>query len=76
MEYKYKVEDYKDYGTLPFSMEDFYTVLGRYKKGEVSVHYLEKACDDLFFSIKHRVVEGSFSPPQAEEMRAYFRGLL
>jgi hypothetical protein len=36
---------------------------------------LYKQSIDLFFSIKHRVVEGYITEYQAQEMREYFREL-
>ena len=56
-------------------MSDFYEALEKYKreKTESNFHSLDKQRRNLLFSIKHRVVEGSFPEYRADEMRDYFR---
>ena len=75
MNYKYKAEDYIEFGTLALEIEDFYKLLEQYKKSEVSIFALEDQRNSLLFSIKHRVVDGSLKPCDADDMRNYFGDL-
>jgi hypothetical protein len=72
--YKYNPRDFSDMGTLPFEIDDFYSLLEVYHadKSSMNLTCLDKQRTDLFFSIKHRVVEGSLTKSQAQEMRDYF----
>ena len=73
-EYKYNPADYADSPCLRAEMEDFYTLLEKYQKEKTSTNrsFLDKQRRDLFFSIKHRVVEGRLTVTQAQEMRDYY----
>jgi hypothetical protein len=55
-------------------MEDFHSLLEKYRseKTRINRSYLDKQRRDLFFSIKHRVVEGRLSGMQAQAMRDYY----
>jgi hypothetical protein len=55
-------------------MEDYYDILEEYrkKKTQSNLYRLDKQRRDLFFSIKHRVVERRLTETQAQEMRDYF----
>ncbi len=73
-EYKYTPADYADSPCLRAEMEDFYTLLEKCQKEKTSTNrsFLDKQRRDLFFSIKHRVVEGRLTVTQAQEMRDYY----
>lgn len=73
-EYKYDPNDYEDSPGLRAEMEDFYSFLEKYhgEKTKSNWYLLDKQRRDLFFSIKHRVVEGRLTQIQAQEMRDYF----
>lgn len=73
-EYKYDPNDYKDSPGLRAEIEDFYSLLEKYhgEKTKSNWNRLDKQRRDLFFSIKHRVVEGRLTQIQAQEMRDYF----
>lgn len=75
MNYKYIPEDFEKYSpALRAEMEDFYSLLETYmaEKTDLNWSFLDKQRRDLFFSIKHRVVEHFISQEQAQEMRDYF----
>ncbi len=73
-EYKYNPADYADSPCLRAEMEDFYTLLEKFRadKTHSNWNFLDKQRRDLFFSIKHRVVEGYITAVKAQEMRDYF----
>jgi hypothetical protein len=62
---------------LSDDMTDFYRLLEIYSNEKTNMNetLLYKQSIDLFFSIKHRVVEGCITEYQAQEMRDYFREL-
>ena len=72
--YRYDPKEFEYSPHLYGEMSDFYAALEKYKreKTESNEFRLDKQRRDLFFSIKHRVVEGSFPEYRAEEMRDYF----
>ena len=75
--YKYMPRDFppEKYLTLGEAMAEFYNLLEKCRRKEVNILFLDKAKNDLLFSIKHRVVERTLSLEQAEELRVYFGGL-
>lgn len=76
--YEYMPEEYKAYPGLYAEMQDFYNLLEVYQedKTENNKAFLRKALNDLLFSIKHRVVEGSLTSYEAEKMGSYVKGLI
>lgn len=72
--YKYDPKNYEDSPVLRAEMEDFYSLLAKYHSEKTKRNWscLDKQRRDLFFSIKHRVVEGRLTQIQAQEMRDYF----
>ena len=72
--YKYDPDDYAYSPGLFAEMQDFYSFLEDYRKDKTKSNWfrLDKQRRDLFFSIKHRVVEGYFNESAAQEMRDYF----
>lgn len=76
--YEYMPEEYKEYPSLYAEMQDFYNFLEVYQedKTENNKAFLQKALNDLLFSIKHRVVEGSLTSYEAGKMGSYVKGLV
>ena len=75
--YKYNPEDFRHMQLLGEDIENYYVALSEYKKDnnlQNRFAFLDK-WETLFFSIKHREVEGLLSPPFAEEMRVYMEDL-
>jgi len=75
--YKYQPEDFRDMQLLGEDIENYYNALSEYKANESLQNrfaFLDK-WETLFFSIKHREVEGLISPSFAEEMRVYMEDL-
>ena len=72
--YKYNPRDFEAFPALDAEMEDFYRLLEVYHQDKTSSNWfrLDKQRRDLFFSIKHRVVEGSITESTAQELRDYF----
>lgn len=76
--YKYDPEVYSGILGLSEDLADFYTSHDAYMK-EASIKNrfaFEKKGRELFFTVKHREVEGFLSPTEAEEFREYMKGLL
>ena len=73
-EYKYSPADYAYSPGLRAEMEDFYSLLEEYHADKTSTNwsFLDKQRRDLFFSIKHRIVEGYLTAATAQEMYDYF----
>ena len=76
-QYKYDLGSFVDSPGLYAEMEDFYCSLEKYRAAKTKGNWnlLDKQRRDLFFSIKHRVVEGRLTATQAQEMRDYYGGL-
>jgi hypothetical protein len=72
--YKYSPEDYEEMACLSDDMADFYHLLEMYHENITDENecIIDKQRRELFFSIKHRVVEGYITGIQAQEMRDYF----
>lgn len=73
-QYKYDPDSFADSPGLHSEMEDFYRLLENFRatRTENNWWFLDKQRRDLFFSIKHRVVEGRLTQTQAQEMRDYY----
>ena len=76
--YKYEPCKYSSYGLLSQDLESYYDALEKNKKDDTehNLVHLETMVERLFFSIKHRCVEGKLNEIEAEEMLCYLRGLL
>jgi outer membrane receptor for ferric coprogen and ferric-rhodotorulic acid len=72
--YLYDPKDYAYSPGLLAEMEDFYTLLEKFQadKSHTNWSFLDKQRRDLFFSIKHRIVEGFITKVKAQEMQDYF----
>ena len=71
--YKYMPKDFEGMSDLPEDLEAFYKTLEIYKESDLFVDRVEfrEAWETLFFSIKHREVEGYLNPALASELRSY-----
>jgi hypothetical protein len=76
--YKYNAEDYKDILNMYDDLKLFYELLERYNDSKARSDRLplEKHGRDLFFTVKHRELEGNLSHAEADGLREYIRGLL
>ena len=76
--YKYNPEDYKGVLNMFDDLSNFYRLLEEYNENKTKNNrlYLEKHSRDLFFTIKHRELEGNITHMTAEELRGYMRDLL
>jgi hypothetical protein len=76
-QYRYDQRNFADSPGLQAEIEDFYNFLEKYRAEKTKDNWwlLDKQRRDLFFSIKHRVVEGRLTEMQAQEMRDYYGDL-
>ena len=76
--YKYKPEDFNGLSSLPGELRVFYELLELFKKDSTDDNWfsLKKHWEDLFFTIKHREVEGFLNPNTASELRGYLEELV
>ena len=77
-QYKYNPDDFRGMPLIGEDIMQFYKALetSRLEDSEYTRNNLELLWEDLFFSIKHREVEGHIAPSLASSMRKYFEGLL
>jgi len=76
--YKYNPQDFVNMPSLSEDLSDFYH---SYEQSNLLKTIdtrleLERLGRVLFFTVKHRVVEGRLTPMQAEEIYDYLEGLL
>ena len=76
--YKYDPADYKDVLNLYNELFVFYELLEVYKENRTRANKLSlnKHSRDLFFTIKHRELEGNITHITAEGLREYMRDLM
>ena len=76
--YRYKPEDFSGLLNLPGELQIFYKLVEKYKaeSSEENWFGLKKHWEDLFFTIKHREVEGFLKPSAASELRDYLEELV
>jgi hypothetical protein len=76
--YKYDPDDFNDMLGIPNELSLFYKLYETYKKERTQKSWLtlRKHWEDLFFSIKHREVEGFLNPVEAQEIRDYLEDLV
>ena len=77
--YKYNPDDFAHLPSLHDELAKFYSLSETYKaektksaKSDLEYHWWEH----LFFTIKHREVEGSLSPVDAADIRNYLEDFL
>jgi len=76
--YKYNPDDFKGLLNLPDELRIFYNLLEIYKADSTDNNRftLKKHWEDLFFTIKHREVEGFLNPITASELKNYLEELV
>ena len=76
--YKYAPEDYKGVLNMYDDLSSFYQLLEIYNENKTRSNKLslDKHSRDLFFTIKHRELEGNITHMTAEGLRGYMRDLL
>ena len=76
--YKYAPEDYEGVLGLSDDLSKFYHLYEQYRtdRTQDSLFALKNHWEVLFFTIKHREVEGFLSPVLASETRDYLEGLV
>jgi len=75
--YKYDPDDFTGILGLPYELGVFYRLYetDKNEKTQTSRLALKKHWEDLFFTIKHREVEGFLNPVDAQDIRAYLEVL-
>ena len=76
--YKYNPEDFKGILNMTGELQVFYKLLENYKDDSSDDNWfnLRKHWEDLFFTIKHREVEGFLNPLVADDIRGYLEELV
>jgi len=76
--YKYNPEDFTQVLGLAGELATFYKLHEDYanERTQNSRFALEKHCRDLFFTIKHRALEGFITTTTAHEIREHMEDLL
>ena len=75
--YRYNPDDFKGILGLSDELGTFYKLHETYNKNKTQRNRfaLEKHWEDLFFTIKHREIEGFLNPAAAQEIRSHLEGL-
>ena len=76
-EYKYMPENFSGKNGLDEELKEFYRLLENYQtdKSGINKALLENQYEDVFFSLKHRVLEGLVSEGLWNEINEYLGGL-
>ena len=76
--YKYNPEDFTGILGLSDDLTEFYKIYEDYQKDDTqdNLFALDRIKRELFFTIKHRKVEGSITPQMADELNEYLGALL
>ncbi|MCL2386892.1 MAG: hypothetical protein FWC89_04990 [Defluviitaleaceae bacterium] len=76
--YKYQPQDFTRILSLSEDLAEFYKCYEDCQKDNTQSKRFafERAGDAIGFTIKHRMVEGSITPPFADELNEYLGGLL
>jgi len=76
--YKYDPNTFSDVLNLSHDLSNFYTALEKYHadKSLENRFFLKNQWSDLFFTIKHREVEGFLNPVEAHDIRFYLEELV
>ena len=76
--YRYNPEDFRGMLNLSDELSDFYRLHEAYNKEKTrrSKFALEKHGEDLFFTTKHRELEGYLTRATASDLREYMEELL
>ena len=76
--YKYTPDDFKGILNLPGELHVLYKLIENYKTvlSDDSWFEMKKQWEDVFFTIKHREVEGFLNPVIAADLRNYLEELI
>ena len=76
--YRYNPEDFRGMLNLTGELQVFYKLLENYRNDSSDDNWfdLRKHWEDLFFTIKHREVEGFLNPVVADDIRGYLEELV
>ena len=76
--YRYMPEDFNGLLNLPGELRVLYGLIENYKEDSTDDNWfiLKKHWEDVFFTIKHREVEGFLTPSTASELREYLEELV
>jgi hypothetical protein len=77
--YRYSPEDFRDMPCLYEDLTEFYGIFERYSKERTQSASFDLRrfwFEQLFFTIKHREVEGSLTQYEADEIREYLEDLI
>jgi len=75
--YRYNPKDFEGILALSDELRAFYRLHAAYNKNRTQHNRfaLEKQWEDLFFTLKHRELEGSLNHEMAQEIRSYLEEL-
>ncbi|MCL2513589.1 MAG: hypothetical protein FWF08_06780 [Oscillospiraceae bacterium] len=75
--YRYSPDDFKGILGLPDELAVFYRLHEKYIKNKTQNNRfaLDNHYENLFFTIKHREVEGFLNPVSAQDLRGYLEVL-
>jgi len=76
--YKYNPEDFKNIMNMSDDLSCFYNAHDAYRKTnqKSDLFELERRWENLFFTLKHREVEGNLNPIIAQDIRTYLEDLM
>ena len=76
--YRFMPEDFSGLLNLPEELWVLYGLIENYKKESSDDNWfgMKKQWEDLFFTIKHREIEGFLHPSTASELREYLEELV
>ena len=76
--YKFRPEDFEGMQGIPEELADFYALHEKRAEHCCDESYwnLMNHWENLYFSIKHREVEGRLSPARAQDLRDYLEEIL
>jgi len=76
--YKYNPDDFCNILGMSEDLSNFYKSLEIYRENENDDTWfpLRNRWEDLFFTIKHRAVEGALHPVTAQDIRSYLEVLV
>ena len=76
--YRFNPVDFANISCLPYELEDFYSLLEQYKESgsQDILPALRNQWEELFFTLKHRELEGALDSSTTSEIRLYLEELL
>jgi len=76
--YRFNPTDFAGISCLPYELEDFYSLLEQYKESgnQDILPALRNQWEELFFTLKHRELEGALDSTTTAEIQLYLEELL